>query len=211
MRAGGERWLGLAGIAFVILFLIGFAVIGNPGDTGEEILAFYDESRTRAIVAFFLFMLSGLAYVVFVAALRGVLARGEVEPRVWTGLGFGAGLVSAALMIVGASPVAALGDVAGDAGEGSAGAFDVVNSLSYPLITGGIAFSALLALALGVVALRTGVLPRWVGWVSIVAAPFILVAVMFIPIFIFLLWVAIVSVALFLQPAPAAPVEPHRA
>ncbi len=208
MRAVGERWLGLAGIAFVILFLTGFTVIGNPGDIGEEVLAFYDENAARAIVAFLLFMLSGLAYVVFVAALRGVLARGEVEPRVWTGLGFGAGLVSAALMIVGAAPVAALGDVAGEAGEGTAGAFDLVNSLSYPLLTGGIASSALLALALGVVALRTPVLPRWVGWVSIVAAPFILVAFMFIPIFIFLLWVAIVSVALFLQSAPARAVAP---
>jgi hypothetical protein len=206
MAAWGERWWGISGIVFVVLFLIGFGAVGNSGDTGAEVLAFFDENRVQTIVAFFVLLASAVAYVWFVAAVRSVLARAEPEPRGLTGLGFGAGLVTATLLIVGAAPLAALSDTAGDAEAGIADAFYLVGSLSYPLLTGGIGVSSLLALAVGIVALRTRVLPRWLGLVSVVAAPFILVAVLFLPIFVFLAWVAVVSVVLLMQPqASAAP------
>ena len=205
MATRGERWWGISGIVFVVLFLIGFALVGNSGDTGAEVLAFFDENRVQTIVAFFVLLASAVAYVWFVAAVRSVLARAEPEPRGLTGLGFGAGLVTATLLIVGAAPLAALSDTAG-ADAGTADAFYLVGSLSYPLLTGGIGVSSLLALAVGIVALRTRVLPRWLGLVSVVAAPFILVAVLFLPIFVFLAWVAVVSVVLLMQPqASAAP------
>ena len=204
MTAWGERWWGVGGIVFAVLFVIGFALVGDSGDTGAETLAFYDENRARTIAAFFFFLASAIAYVCFVAAVRAVLARAEPEPRGLAGLGFGAGIVTAALIVVGASPLAALSDTAGDAGAESADAFALVNSLAYPLLTGAIAVSSLLALAVGLVALRTGVLPRWLGWVSVVAAPIILVAVLFVPIFVFLAWVAVVSGVLALRPQPAA-------
>lgn len=203
MSGGSQRWWGAGGIVFVVLFLVGFALIGETGDTADEVLAFYDENRARSIVAFFMFAGAAVAYVWFAAALRSVLAGAEPEPRSLTGLGFGAGMVTASLLVVGAAPVAALSDTAGDAGAGAADAFELVNSLIYPLITTGIAFSSLLALAVGLVALRTGVLPRWLGWFSVVASPIILVAVLFVPIFVFLAWVAATSVALLMQP-PAA-------
>lgn len=191
----------------MVLFLIGFVLVGNSGDTAEETLAFFDENRVRTIVAFFFLAAAAIAYLWFVAAVRSVLARAEPEPRALTALGFAAGVVTAVLLVVGAAPLAALSDRADDAAEGSADAFALVSSMAYPLLTIGIGFSSLLALAVGLVALRSAVLPRWLGWVSLVAAPLILVAVLFIPIFVFLLWVALVSVVLVLRrgPAPAPP------
>lgn len=207
MSAWGERWWGLGGIVFVVLFLIGFALVGNSGDTGEEMVAFFDENRVRTIVAFFFLAAAAIAYLPFVAGVRSVLALAEPEPRPLTALAFAGGVATSVLLVVGAAPFAALSDTAREAGEGSADAFALLGSLAYPLLTIGIGFSSLLALAVGLVALRSGALPRWLGWVSLVAAPLILVAVLFIPIFVFLLWVALVSLVLVVrrEPAPAHP------
>ena len=199
-----DRWWGASGIAFAVLFVLGFTLIGDSGDTGEEIISFYDENRARTIVAFFCFALSALAYVWFVTAVRNVLALAEAEPRGLTALGYGSGLVTAALIVVGAAPAAALSDTAGDAGTNGAAAFDLVSSLTYPIITIGIGFSALLALAVGILTLRTAILPRWFGWTSLVAAPLILVAVLFLPIFVFILWVAATGVVLVMRPDSGA-------
>ena len=191
------RWLSISGILFVVLFIVGFALLGEVGDTPEEVLQFYQDNRALSFVAFFCFAAAALAYVGFVAAVRSALATAEPEPRALAPLGFGGGLVTAALIVVSVAPVAALSDAAEESGgAASAETFYALNTLGYPLITVGIGFSSLLALAVGLVALKTAVLPRWVGWVSVVAAPLILIAVLFLPIFVFLGWVALVSVVL---------------
>jgi Domain of unknown function (DUF4386) len=200
MEARGTRWWPVSGIIFVVLFLVGFALIGNSGDTPAEVLAFYVDNEVRLIVAFFLLAASALAYIWFVATVRGVLARAEPEPRPLTALGFGGGLATAILLIVAAAPLAALTDAADQVGSETAGAAYALNSTAYPLLTVGIAASSLLALSVGLVALRTGLLPRWLGWVSVAAAPIILLALLFVPIFVFLAWVALVSIVLLMRP-----------
>jgi hypothetical protein len=205
MEGRGARWWPLSGILFVVLFLVGFALLGESGDTPADVLAFYVDNETRLIIAFFLLATSAVAYIWFVATVRSVLASAEAEPRALAALGFGGGLATAVLLIVGAAPLAALTDAADQVGSESAGAAYALNSMAYPLMTVGIGASSLLALALGFVALRTGTLPRWLGWVSVVAAPIILVAVLFVPVFVFLLWVALVSIVLLVrQPAGAS-------
>jgi hypothetical protein len=43
---------------------------------------------------------------------------------------------------------------------------------------------------------RTGFLPRWFGWASVVAGVFCLGAVLFVPVFVYWLWIVIVSILL---------------
>ena len=191
---GGRMWP-VSGIVFVLLFVVGFALIGDSGDSAAEVLAFYSENETRLIVAFFLLAASAFAYLWFVATLRGILAGEEAEPRFLTGLGYAGGLTTAILIIVAATPIAALTDAADQFGDGGGGAY-ALNSMAYPLLTVGIAASSFLALTFGLMALRGNTLPRWLGWVSLVAAPIIFVAPLFIPVFLFLAWVLVVSVAL---------------
>lgn len=191
-----ERWWPVSGIVFVLLFVIGFALIGDSGDNAAEVLAFYRDNEERLIVAFFLLAASALAYLWFVATLRSILARAEPQPRALTELGFAGGLATAVLLIAGASPIAALTDGADQFEAGGGGGAYALNSMAYPLLTVGIAASSFLALALALVALRGSSLPRWLGWVSLVAAPIIFVAPLFIPVFLFLAWVLVVSVAL---------------
>jgi hypothetical protein len=186
---------------FVVLFLIAFVLLlsGGGDDTPAEVLASYNDDEATLVVAFFLLVASAIAYVAFVAAVRSALGGREGERRGLIDLGFGAGLVTAGVLIVAVAPIAALTDAADTVGANAAGAFYIVNGLAYPLLTSGIAVSSLLALATGLVALQTGALPRWLGWFSLVAAPIILVAILFIPIFVFLAWVTAVSAALVLQ------------
>ncbi len=58
--------------------------------------------------------------------------------------------------------------------------------------------------------LRTAVLPRWLGWVGIVVAIALLVAVLFIPIFLLWAWVLVVGVILTARPANGHPRESSR-
>ena len=203
MERDAERAWPLSGIVFVVLFLVAFTLIGNSGDTPAAVLSFYGENEGRLITSFFLIALSALAYIWFVVSVRSVLSRVEPEPRALAALGFAGGLTTAVLLIVAAVPLAALTDAVDQIGRESAGAAYAMNSMAYPLFTVGIGASSLLALAVGLTALRTGVLPRWLGWVSLVAAPLILVAVLFVPIFIFLAWVLLVSIVLLVQPRTA--------
>ncbi len=195
--SGAERWWAGSGLVFVVLFFTAFVLAGESGDTGSEVLEHYTGQEGKQIVALFLLAASAIAYLVFVAALRAVLAAAEREPRPLSALGLAGGIVTTGLLLVTAAVVGALTDAVGTAEDPES--YYILNSMTYPLLTFGVAASSLLALATGIVTLRYGVLPRWVGWVSLVAAPIIFVAILFIPIFGFLAWVVIVSVVLLMR------------
>jgi hypothetical protein len=195
--SGAERWWAAGGLVFVVLFFTAFVLTGESGDTGSEVLEHYTAQEGKQIVALFLLAASAIAYLVFVGALRAVLAAAERDPRPLSALGFAGGIVTTCLLFVTAAVLGALTDAVGTAEHPEA--FYILNSTTYPLVTLGIAASSLLALATGILSLRCGVLPRWVGWVSLIAAPIILIAILFVPIFGFLAWVAIVSVVLLMR------------
>ena len=60
MRSYGERWWPVSGIVFVLLFVVGFALIGESGDNAAEVLAFYSENEARLIVSSFCLQLRAL-------------------------------------------------------------------------------------------------------------------------------------------------------
>jgi hypothetical protein len=74
-------------------------------------------------------------------------------------------------------------------------------------------FSAIAMIdAASVLIVRTGVLPKWIGWFGFVAAVGLLFAGFFLPLVLLLLWVVFVSVTLLrrrgvelLEPRPPAP------
>jgi hypothetical protein len=60
--------------------------------------------------------------------------------------------------------------------------------------------------ATSAVALRTAVLPRWLGWVGIAVGIVQLFSIFFFPSFVFLAWILVVAIVLTVRPARAAPV-----
>jgi hypothetical protein len=60
--------------------------------------------------------------------------------------------------------------------------------------------ASIVVLSASTAALRTGVLPAWLGWTGLVVAVVMLFAVFFIPILIFVAWVLVVSLLMVVAP-----------
>jgi hypothetical protein len=189
----------VSGILFVALFVLAVVVLGSTGDTPEEVRDYYVDSEGRVFTGFFILVASALALLWFVATVRSALTGAEGEPRSLTALGFGAGVAASALIVAGSAAFVAPVDVAQDGGRLDPGAADALNTAAYFLMTGGVMVASLLVLATSLVALRTGVLARWLAWFGLVVAPITFFAPLFFPVLVFLAWVLVVSGALLMR------------
>ena len=176
----------------------------GPGDTPEEVAEWYADEGNRGAAFFVFFLLVGaaLAFLWFLGALRGVLVRAEGDPARWTALAFGAGVASATLLLVSASlyitPAATAGQDAFPFDPNTANAF---TNAGFALLACSTMTGALVALATSIVAYRTGLLPRWLALAGFLVAPFLLFAVFFFPLFVWLAWVLAVSLVLLVRTA----------
>jgi hypothetical protein len=206
---GWERWAAVAGVAFVALFIAAFALGIEVGPSDREILEHYADSgnRSKEIVAFFLIAGAALAFVVFAAGLRALIARAEPEPAPLASIAWAGGIACAALILAGnavsrATAFAATSDdfvldpntrrLAEDAG--------------LLLLASGAIAAMLLVVAVSLAALRHGVLPRWLGWAGFPAAALLPLAVGFVGFLVLFLWVLAGSAALARRPRPSAAV-----
>jgi hypothetical protein len=205
--ANPGRWIPLSGIVYVVLFVLVFVLTGDSpqgSDPDSEYLAYYGDSgnRNQEIVVFFLLAVAAIAFVWFVAHLRGRLRAVESEPHGLSTLAFGSGLVSAALLMgalaVGIGPTFAVED--SDVFTLDPDMARLTGVTSYLLLVGSTMVAAALVAATSVLAIRTTVLPAWVGWVGLVVALVMLFAIAWIPIMVYLAWVLVVSVLLLVRP-----------
>jgi hypothetical protein len=206
VRDRWQRWGPLSGVAYVILFLVGILAGGEgAGDTPEEHVTYYADAGNRAkeFVIFFLLVAAGLAFLWFLAGLRGVLVRAEGEVARWTALAYGAGVASVALFLGAASLFVAPASSAGEDSfrEVNPSAVNIVGNAGYAMFVCSIIVAALLVLATSIVALRTLVFPRWLSLAGFVVAPLLLLAIFFVPVFLWLAWILAVSVVLILRTA----------
>jgi fatty acid desaturase len=88
------------------------------------------------------------------------------------------------------------------------GVIHAANDASYLLVvTGGAAMAALI-FATAIAIRRYAILPRWISWFGFAAGVAAIASIIFFTMLFWLLWVAVASVALFLQSKSAA--EPSR-
>jgi hypothetical protein len=201
-----QRWGPLSGVVYVVLFLVGILLGGEgSGDSPEEHVAYYADAGNRAkeFAIFFVLVAAGLAFLWFLAGLRGILVRAEGEVARWTALAYGAGIASTALFLGAVSLFVA---PAGSAGEESfrevnPSAANIVGNAGYAMFACSIMVAGMLVLATSIVALRTLVFPRWLSFAGFVVAPLLLLAIFFIPAFLWLAWVLAVSLVLILRTA----------
>jgi hypothetical protein len=191
----------LTGVVFVALWIAVFALLGGEeGESDAAIVAYYadDANRGEAVVAFDLIVAAALCFIGFLAVLRDRLARPEAEAGALTNLAFGGGLAAATLWLV--AGVFWTG-VAYTANETAEYVVDpnterVVSEMAYLFFVTGVYATILVVLGTSLVALRTRVLPRWLGWLGLLIAASLLGALGVFPFFLFLGWVLAVSVAL---------------
>lgn len=204
-----RRWAPLSGIVYVILFVIAFAVSGDAGDTDEELLSFYADGGNRAgeIAGFFLISVGALFFLGFVNALRNRLRTVETEPRSLSALAFGSGVASTALLMAAAGLfVAASGTIEGsDEFVLDPNMARIFETGGYMVFVGSTMVASVLVLATSLLALKTAVLPTWVGWIGLVVAVILLFAFAFFPIFVLWLWILVVSGVMVARPGTIQP------
>jgi hypothetical protein len=215
MSEGMHRWGPLAGLVFVVLMVIGFAVAGsspNPDASDAKIAAFLsDQSKYHDNIAgFFLVLAAMLFLVVFFASLRSRLVEAEGGLGRLGALAFGAGIASTVFLTVAimlfTAPIIAAHDAAHTAGSAplDPGIYRLGQDLGYMIWVASAVVGALAVWATSAVVLKTGILPRWFGWLGIVVGVVCLAAILFFPIFAYGLWIALAGILLALRPAPSA-------
>jgi hypothetical protein len=199
-----HRWTAISGIVFVVLMLTGaFFVTDVPkGDaSAQEIAGYLGDSgtHTRNIVGAYLWVLGGLAFLGFVAGLRGVLRRAEGDTGTLSNLVFGAGVVFTAVWSASAVALAAVA-YAVEFSDAPVTNTDLVRVLpqlgGLLLLLGGGFAGILLLLATSVLTFRTGVLPRWLAWFGILVAITLVFDVTYMNIVPLLAWVVAASIVL---------------
>jgi hypothetical protein len=200
-----QRWSPLAGVAFAVLFLAALGVSSSgPGDTPYEVAEWYGDEGNRgsSFLVFFLLAGASLSFLWLLGALRSALVRAEGDPARWTALGFGAGVASATLLLASASlyvtPAAAAAE---DEFPFDPSTANALAGAGFMLLVSSTMAGALLVLATSIVANRTGLLPRWLALAGFVVAPLLLFTIFFLPLFLWLAWVLVLSLVLIVRSA----------
>jgi hypothetical protein len=200
-----ERWLPLAGVAAVVLWVVGFIVQGESPDPFEasarEWVTYVSNNDGQILASRLLTLLGVLLFISFLGTLRTAL-RAQGEPGPWAAIAFGSGIAVAVLLFAATTPLLAAAATSGAVEAGAAQAL-AVSELGF-FFAAEVAAASLL-IATGLLALRTGVLPIWLGWASFVIALLLLIVDTPIGFIAFLLgfelWVIVVSGVLLLRGA----------
>ena len=206
----------LTGALFVVLVVVAFfAVAGNTPDgdaSARKVVSYYKDNDTRELIASVLLSLSAVPLLFFSATLRERLRAALPGRSILPTVAFGAGVVAAGGFLAGATLHFALADYAEDIQPAAAQALNAIDGDFFLPFTTGL---AALLLATSLVAVRTRVLPPWLGWVGIV-----LFVVFFTPVGFFAfglsgIWVIVASALLYLRgespavaPRPPGPATP---
>ncbi len=198
-----RRWLqsieaaAIAGIIFAVASSLSFAILFDlPGieASDAEALAFYREpgAESQAIIALDLMVLAVIGFLWFMGVIRNRM--GEQEPKLFSTVFFGGGVIIAAGLLLGVSTLAA--PVSMMWGLGIALLLGVVPKIQ-----------ALFVFSTSTLGLRTGILPRWLIVLSVIVGVGLLINITLFTasVYIFPIWVLAVSLVLLIRPR-----LPHR-
>jgi hypothetical protein len=198
-KRGLERFAPLAGVLFLALGVAAFILGGeSPGvdDSTKEIVEYWRDDDSKLMVSAGLETLAALALVWFGASLRGVVAEAEGGVRRLANLLFAGFIAMGVGIATDAAIVFATADAADDAPPVVIESLNALyNGFFFPLVLG----LALILLALALAILRTGIFPKWLGWLLVVAAVVTCTPAGFITFLLSFVLFAVLGVVLFLR------------
>jgi hypothetical protein len=208
-RRGLEQWAGLAGIAFVALF-IGGVILSDSGvpdfDAAPgKVISYWQDSghRDKAAFGWGLVLLGVFSFLWFLTSLRQTVRRLDGDGFL-TGLLTVGGSVYAALTLVAVSLDVTVKTMSDDTyrDEVYPGIVHAGRDAAYIVHSAGDIGMAAVIVATSLAALRAGAVPRWAGRVSIGIGILALGSIFFLPQILIALWLIVVGVLLF-RAAPA--------
>jgi|SRR5215211_1337242 len=204
-----QRLAPLTGVAFIALVIIGFAIAGEPPDAespAQEIVDHYVDNKTATEVGVLL-AVPGLAFLIFFANhLRRVFdAAGDAALS--TTILVGASIVGVGAAIDSTIQIA-LAESADDIEPTSVQTLQALWDNDFvPIALGLLVF----LVSVGLSILRTGVLPRWLGWVALVLVVVGLTPIGFVAFLGTAILILVISIVLAVRagrtgaPAPGTP------
>ena len=214
-RSGLERWAGLGGTLYAILFVVGTVVAfsGQPDTSSRpaKIIAYYSQSgnRDQINIGWALVVLGVFFFLWFLSSLRQVLRQTDGDGFLTTLAMIGGG-VYAATTLVGWSINSAIKTMSDDTFHHQVfpSLIHAADDAGYVThAAGGVGIGSLM-IATSLAAKRAGRIPGWAGWVGIVFGVLALFSIVFFPQFLVFLWLLVAGVAVFRAgagPAAAAP------
>jgi hypothetical protein len=167
MNGRNIQWLvPLTGVAFIVLAIVGFAIQGEPksaDDPVNEIVDFYLDNKDSIIAGTVIGIAGIFLLLVFASYLRQILQAAEgdsILPRLaYTGL-----VIMAIGFAIDGTILIALAESADDIEPTSVQTLQALWDNDFvPIALGILTF----LWSFGLSVIRTGVLPKWLGWIAV--------------------------------------------
>ena len=162
---------GVLGIGFIVVFIIGILLQGEPptyDDPIDEIRAFWvDDGQSYLISGYILGLAVMLLFLPFLACLRTLLGRAEAEPQIWSRVSFAGGVIVIITPFMADASWTALAfgaETLDDTALQTLMYLDVGAWSAFPYAIG------IFVLASSLVMIQTGVLWGWLGWLGLIVA-----------------------------------------
>ncbi len=208
-----ESWAGLAGVAYVVLFVTGsiLAMSGQPKSDSPpaKLISYYSDSGHRDKIGFgWLIAIVGVFFFVwFLGGVRQFMRRADGDGLLTTVATVG-GAVYAALTLAALSVDTAITTSSDDtfAHQVYPQLIPAARDAGFVLHSAGGAGVGALMIAASLVALRSMRIPSWAGVVGIASGMLAVFSIFFIPQFLVALWILVTGFLLFRAadtPAPA--------
>ncbi|MFP5219336.1 MAG: hypothetical protein ACLGIG_06300 [Actinomycetes bacterium] len=195
MRAW-QRWWPLSGVLFAVLFVLTVVLVGDAGgSTAEEAAQELPDAADRLATAFLVGAVSTAFLLTFFAGVRDLVVGAAPTRTVLAALSLAPVAGAAALVMGSLATLFGLGEAAADTGV-TAEVVAFASSAQYGFLVAGMMLLGL-AVASASLGLRgTGALPDWLCWAGVVVAVLQLVAFMFFPMLLLVLWILVAAVVL---------------
>lgn len=208
-RLRAPRAAAIAGIVFSLLLiasavLLRLSVPADPLEAG----AWLQHRAGRVALALNLIPFAGIAFLWFIGVLRDRL--GEREDRFFATVFLGSGLLFLAMLFVAAAMIGAIIIVFLAAPERLLGtaSFTVARAIAYEIMNiYAIRMAAVFMIATSTLALRTGIIARWIAFLGYALALLLLLSSRYVEgiVVVFPLWVLLVSVQILVSNLHAPP------
>jgi hypothetical protein len=192
------RAAGIAGVLFALLLTTALVLVrlAAPADSGDAAAWLADAGKRRLVVlALNLIPFAGIAFLWFIGVVRDRI--GAREDRFFATVFLGSGLLFIAMLFVASAVTAGfLADAAASPG-GSQGASGVGRRLgSVVLHIYAMRMAAVFTISTATIGLRTGFIPRWLGFSGYAIALVLLLVIGVTPWveLLFPLWILLLSV-----------------
>ncbi len=211
--SGWSRVSAATGIPFVIAYVVILNLTSDSPDDGSsdaKIMSYYGSHshRVRDITAFFVVLAGGALFLWFLGHLRGLLSSAEGAGSRGAAIAVASGTAFIALFALAVCLFTAPSFVVSDAASKftlDPNTFRFLSGLGFLVYIAAFVLGAPLAFAVGVIAWRTRILPRWLAVVSFIAGIACLGSFIFVPSWVDLLWILVLSAYLAARPAGRQP------